>query len=61
MLTEDDNPKSSSAVHKNLDPMSVGELEEYIGMLEAEIQRVQAEIAKKSSSKAAAEALFGKK
>jgi uncharacterized small protein (DUF1192 family) len=70
VLTEDDNPKSSSAVHKNLDPRSaagalesasVGELQEYIRMLAAEIQRAQAEMMKKDAGRAAAEALFGKK
>ena len=45
----------------NLDFMSVAELEEYMEMLGAEIQRVQAEIMKKSSSRAAADALFGSK
>jgi len=63
VLLEDDNPRSTAAPPKpkNLDFMSVAELQEYMGRLEVEIQRVQAEITKKSSSRAAAEALFGAK
>jgi uncharacterized small protein (DUF1192 family) len=64
MLLEDDNPmagpKGSSAAHKNLDSLSVAELEEYVAALQAEIKRAEAEIAKKSLSRAAAEAIFGK-
>ncbi len=61
MLDEEDKPAGGKPKPKNLDAMSVGELKEYVGMLETEIQRVQTEIAKKDASKNAAEALFGKK
>lgn len=63
MLLEDDNPwgtiQTSSAVHKNLDSLSMDDLWEYIGALKGEIKRAEAEIAKKSSSRTEAEALFG--
>jgi len=63
VLLEDDNPRSIGAPPKpkNLDFMSVAELEEYMEMLGTEIQRIQAEIMKKSSSRAAADAMFGSK
>ena len=61
MLLEDDNPAPTGpAKPKNLDFMSVSELEEYMEALRAEIQRTQAEIAKKSHSRAAADAFFKK-
>jgi uncharacterized small protein (DUF1192 family) len=67
MLLEDDNPssaaaigKSGGALHQNLDSLSVAELEGYVAALQAEIKRAEAEIAKKSASRAAAEAVFGK-
>lgn len=58
MLLEDDNPAIGKTKPKNLDPMSVAELKDYIVALEDEIKRAEAEIAKKSSSRAAAEAFF---
>jgi len=66
MLLEDDNPssaaaigKSSSALHQNLDSLSMAELAGYVAALQAEIKSAEAEIAKKSASRAAAEAVFG--
>ena len=62
MLLEDDNPVPVGPPKpKNLDSMSVGDLEEYVEALKAEIQRAEAEKAKKSATRAAAEAIFGKK
>jgi uncharacterized small protein (DUF1192 family) len=67
MLTEDDNPsgaaqisKSGTALHQNLDSLSVAELEGYVAALQGEIKRAEAEITKKSASRAAAEAIFKK-
>ncbi len=43
---------------KNLEVMSIEALGEYIGELQAEIERIRAEIAKKQSARGAAEAVF---
>ncbi len=51
-------PKNAAAKPKNLDPMSVDELRDYILALRAEIERAEGEIAKKEASKAAAAAFF---
>ncbi|OIR10112.1 hypothetical protein GALL_80400 [mine drainage metagenome] len=45
---------------RNLQPMSVRELEEYIAALEGEITRVRAAIAAKQSLRAGADSLFRK-
>ncbi len=43
---------------ENLDILSLAELEQRIGLLEAEISRVKAMIASKQASKSAADAFF---
>lgn len=56
---DDDLPKPKSLVQKaNLDPLSVGQLKDYIAELEAEIARARADIAKKQSVRGAADAVF---
>jgi uncharacterized small protein (DUF1192 family) len=51
-------PKPSMVIGENLDAISVTELEQRIIDLDAEINRIRAEIAKKRAGKAAAEAFF---
>ncbi|SMQ75645.1 Uncharacterized small protein, DUF1192 family [Devosia lucknowensis] len=51
-------PPRNHDVGANLDALSVNELEERIGLLEAEIARLRAAIASKGDSRAAAEAAF---
>ena len=61
MRLEDDLPTPKPAnrfVPRNLEPMAVAELREYIDDLRAEIDRVEADIAKKGNSRSAAEAFF---
>jgi uncharacterized small protein (DUF1192 family) len=59
MLLEDDNPAGSRpAKPKNLDPLSVAELQEYVEALKVEIKRAEGEITRKSSTRAAADAFF---
>lgn len=61
MAIFDDEPKKPKRVHEigqDLSLLSVGELEERIAQLAAEIERLEAELRSKGSSKAAAEALF---
>ena len=45
---------------KNLEVLSIEALEEYIGELEAEIERVREEIKRKNSAKSTAESVFRK-
>lgn len=61
-MTEEDDlrPLKAKPQPKNLDPMSVIELNEYIAELEAEIARARAEIAKKDRIRSGAEAIFKK-
>ncbi|MBX3579052.1 MAG: DUF1192 domain-containing protein [Rhizobiaceae bacterium] len=62
MAAFDDEPKKKKApVHEigqDLSRLSAGELQERIGQLTAEIARLEAELAAKGHTKAAAEALF---
>ncbi|MBJ3786812.1 DUF1192 domain-containing protein [Devosia sediminis] len=51
-------PKLTHELGMGLDSLSVTELEERIGLLEAEISRLQAAIAAKGDSRKAAEAAF---
>ena len=62
MAIEDDLPRPKPARLNTplLDPFGVTELQEYIGELEAEILRVRAEIARKTSHRSAADAFFKK-
>ena len=56
----EDAPKkpANMVIGENLDSVSVAELEHRIQALESEIVRVRAEIAKKQSSRNAADAFF---
>jgi uncharacterized small protein (DUF1192 family) len=61
MALFDDEPKKKKPVHEigqDLSLLSVGELNERILALRAEIVRLEAELAAKGSTKSAAEALF---
>ncbi len=62
-MTPDDDlppPPVLSLTKAEIENLSVGELEERISALEAEIERVRAVIDTKQHSKSAAEAVFGK-
>jgi len=48
-------------MREDLELFGTGELEERIALLEAEITRVRAQMAKKQSTRAAADALFSKR
>jgi uncharacterized small protein (DUF1192 family) len=58
MEPEDLEPKKRKIEPKNLDVMGVKELDDYIAELEAEIARVRAAIAKKTTHRSAAESFF---
>ncbi|HIJ64131.1 MAG TPA: DUF1192 domain-containing protein [Rhodospirillaceae bacterium] len=60
MDPEELEPQKKAAARKNLEPMSVEELEVYIGELEAEINRARGAIVAKRSVRAGAESLFRK-
>jgi uncharacterized small protein (DUF1192 family) len=55
---EDDLPQHRKPPPKDLAPLSVAELGEYITSLEAEIARARAAIAAKESHRAGADSLF---
>ncbi len=59
-LFEDDRPKRKIAheLGQDISLLSVGELDERIGILKAEIERLEADKIQKANSKAAAQALF---
>ncbi|EKE73788.1 MULTISPECIES: DUF1192 domain-containing protein [Oceanibaculum] len=58
MEPEDLLPRAAKPQQRNLAPMSVEELEAYIGELEAEIARVRQDIEKKTKHRSSAESLF---
>jgi uncharacterized small protein (DUF1192 family) len=58
MDVDDLEPRKKTRTLKNLDPMSIEELREYIGELKDEIIRVEQTIAAKQAVKAGAEAFF---
>ena len=60
MELDDLEPTKKKPEPRNLDPMSIFELEEYITELEAEIERVRRDIAAKQAQHGAAESLFRK-
>ncbi len=53
-------PRRKPVQQKSLEPMSVGELQEYIASLEAEIARAKAAIAAKQTHRAGLDGLFKK-
>lgn len=58
-MNEDDLlPRVTKPAPKNLEPLSVGELNAYIAELEAEIARVRADIAAKQAHRLGADTLF---
>ncbi len=58
MDMEELEPRRKPAHLKPLDPMSVGELQDYIAELEAEIARVRAAIDAKQAHRAGLDGLF---
>ena len=60
MEEKDDLPRNVPKPLRNLDPMSIEELQEYIEEMNEEIARVRAEIAKKEAHRAGVDALFRK-
>lgn len=60
MDINDDLPQNMPKPKRNLDPMSIEELHEYIAEMQEEIERVRAEIAKKEDHRSGVEALFKK-
>ena len=60
MFNPDDlEPRKTGVKAKDLQPMSVEELKDYIRLLEDEIVRVEATILKKEAHKSGIDALFG--
>jgi uncharacterized small protein (DUF1192 family) len=57
---EELDPLRPAAKPRDLQPMSVQELEDYIAALEQEIVRADAMISQKQAHKSGIEALFGK-
>lgn len=57
--TDDLEPRRKLVKPLDLQQMSVGELENYIASLEAEIARAEDTIAKKEAHKSGVDALFG--
>ena len=58
MDSDDLDPRKPAPSLKNLDPMSIKELGDYITSLEAEILRAKDAIKRKESVRAGAEAFF---
>jgi uncharacterized small protein (DUF1192 family) len=58
MALEPDEPMAQKPAPRNLETLSISELENYIGELEAEIGRARRMIASKRSIRGGADALF---
>lgn len=58
MDADDLEPRPARPQPRNLEPLSLAELERYIAELEGEIARVRAAIGAKRGQRAGAEALF---
>ena len=58
MFDDDAGIKKTQSVHRSLTDMSVGELDEYIVELNAEITRAKEDIVKKKASMDAANSVF---
>lgn len=61
MLEDDLNPKTKKPSLKNLSPLSLADLNDYISFLRDEITRAEVEIAKKKNQLFAADSFFKKK
>lgn len=61
MDEEDLLPRRKVPAKRDLTPLSIADLEAYIGELEEEIARVRADIASKQKQRGGAEALFKRK
>jgi uncharacterized small protein (DUF1192 family) len=62
MINPDElEPQRTTAKPRDLTPMSVGELQDYIAALEDEIARAEAAIARKEAHRSGIDALFGGK
>jgi uncharacterized small protein (DUF1192 family) len=61
MDTDDLEPLKPKPKPRNLEPMSVAELNGYIAELEAEIERARTAIAGKTTHRVGAESLFKRK
>ncbi len=59
-MFDEELPAKKKPQPRNLEPLSIAELEAYIGELNAEIERSQAEIRKKEAHKTAADSFFKK-
>ncbi|HVI52652.1 MAG TPA: DUF1192 domain-containing protein [Candidatus Sulfotelmatobacter sp.] len=57
---DDLEPVTRKPILRDLAPMSVAELNDYIGQLQAEIERVRQAISTKQSVRSGADALFRK-
>ncbi len=57
---DDLDPRQKKPQPRNLDAMNIADLEEYAGVLKAELQRVEDKIKSKQSHAAAAASLFKK-
>lgn len=60
MENEEDLPKKLDWQPKNLESLSIDQLEEYVSILDGEIARVRTDIAAKRCDLSAAEAIFKK-
>jgi uncharacterized small protein (DUF1192 family) len=60
MDEEDFLPRTAKPAPRDLEPMSIEALHDYIAELEAEIERVRDDIAKKEKHRSGAEAFFKK-
>lgn len=58
MFDDEMEPRKKQAALKNLEPMSVDELQHYVEDLKAEIARADAEISKKKAYASAASSFF---
>ncbi|MBL0899938.1 MAG: DUF1192 domain-containing protein [Reyranella sp.] len=57
---DDLDPKQKKSQPRNLDTMNIEDLNDYVGVLRAELERVEAKIKAKQSHAAAAASLFKK-
>jgi uncharacterized small protein (DUF1192 family) len=57
-MDDDDAPKPKSFQPRNLEPLSIAELNDYIGELETEIGRARQAIAAKTNQRGAADSIF---